>query len=102
MMIYIDNEFKCHVSPGEGLLPAETDLLDGMCTEYIEGFRYIPTGESWTREDGEVFHGEMLAPWKPWGELGVAQLDYQREQQKALTANLLALDQEYQKGVNSL
>lgn len=88
MTIYIDKEFKCHVSPGEGLDPAETDLFDGMCAKYIEGYRYIPTGESWTREDGEVFNGEMLAPWKPWDELDEAQREYERERYEALINQL--------------
>ena len=31
MTIYIDSEYKCHVSPGEGLTAVETDSFNGKC-----------------------------------------------------------------------
>ena len=40
----------------------ETDYFDGKCAEFVEGYRFVPAGESWTRKDGAVFHGEMVAP----------------------------------------
>ena len=52
MTIYIDNDYKCHTSPGEGLTAVETDFFDGKCRQYIEGYRFVPSGESWVREDG--------------------------------------------------
>lgn len=85
-MIYIDSDFKCYVTPGEGLTPIETDVFDGKCDAYIEGYRYIPAGQTWTRADGVVFTGEMIAPWKPWAELDTAQREYEREQYQALAA----------------
>lgn len=63
MTIYIDNDFKCHVD-GKGMRAVETDFFDGRCKEFIEGYRFVPFGEKWRREDGEVFNGEMIAPWK--------------------------------------
>ena len=78
MTIYIDTDYKCHVNPAEGLAPVETDFFDGKCDAYIEGFRFVPSGESWTREDGVVFHGEMIAPWKHSDELDVAQRQYEQ------------------------
>ena len=62
MIVYIDNDFKCHALRDEGLIPVETDFFDGKCRRYVEGYRYIPAGENWTREDGTVFTGEMIAP----------------------------------------
>lgn len=62
MTIYIDNDFKCYTSPGEGTGEVETEAFDGKCTRYIEGYRYVPAGETWTRSDGQVFEGEMIAP----------------------------------------
>lgn len=77
--IYIDSDFKCHVS-GDGTMTAvETDFFDGKCDALIEGYRYVPAGESWTRSDGVVFSGEMVAPWKPWHELESAQRAYERQ-----------------------
>ena len=86
MKIYIDGEFKCHVSPGDGLTAAETDFCDGKAPGVIEGYRFVPEGQSWTRSDGVVFAGEMVSPWKDWGELDEVQRAYEREQYVVLTA----------------
>ena len=81
MTIYIDNDYKCHVSDPDGTMTAvETDAFDGKCPAYIEGYRYIPAGATWTRPDGVVFHGEMIFPWKDWRELDAAQRGYEWEQ----------------------
>lgn len=80
MEIYIDNDYKTHVSPGEGLTSVQTNVFDGKCNRYIAGYRFVPDGETWTREDGVVFHGEMVAPWKPLDELDAAQREYERQQ----------------------
>lgn len=85
--IYIDSEFKCYITSGtEGRTLIETDAFDGKCDAYIEGYRFVPSGQTWTREDGTVFTGEMIAPWKPWDELEAAQREYEREQYQALIA----------------
>lgn len=83
MTIYIDNEYKCHASPGEGLRAVETDYFDDKCSTFIEGYRYVPEGETWTREDGAQFTGEMVAPWKPYQELAAAQLGYEGAMEEA-------------------
>ena len=80
MTVYIDSEFRCHVNQADGLTAAETDLFDGKCTAFVEGYRFVPAGQTWTREDGKVFSGEMAAPWKPFSELDAAQREYEREQ----------------------
>ena len=79
MTIYIDSDCRCHTSPGDGLVTVETDAFDGKCSRVIEGYRFVPAGETWVREDGTAFSGEMIAPWKPWEELDAAQRDYERE-----------------------
>ena len=86
--IYIDSEFKCQTASAEGLTAIETDAFDGKCDAYIEGYRIIPSGQTWTRADGVVFTGEMIAPWKPWAELDAAQREYEREQYAALLSKL--------------
>ena len=81
MTIYVDKDYRCHTSNPDGIYtPVETDFFDGKCDAYIEGYRFVPAGKSWTREDGAVFSGEMIAPWKDWNELDTAQRDYEREQ----------------------
>ena len=77
--IYIDSNFKCHVTDDGTLTAVETDFFDGKCDTFIEGYRFIPSGESWTRSDGVVFHGEMIAPWKDYAELDNAQREYERQ-----------------------
>ena len=84
--IYIDSEFKCHVTSGEDLTPIETDAFDDKCNIYIQGYRFIPAGQTWTRSDGTVFAGEMIAPWKSWDELDTAQREYEREQYQTVAA----------------
>lgn len=85
MTIYIDTDYKCHTTPGAGLTAVETDAFTGKCPSYIEGYRFVPDGSTWTRSDGAIFQGEMMAPWKPWEELDAAQREYEREQYAAVT-----------------
>lgn len=77
--VYIDSDFKCHSTNDGTLTPVETDFFDGKCDTMIEGYRFVPAGESWIREDGTVFPGEMAAPWKPLEELDKAQREYERQ-----------------------
>lgn len=77
MTIYIDNEYKCHVADAGNMVAVETDFFDGKCSDYIEGYRYVPEGETWTREDGEVFSGLMITPWRDYGYLDSAQQGYE-------------------------
>jgi len=86
MTIYLDNDFRCHTATGDGLTAVETDYFDGKCTAYIEGYRFVPTGQTWTRPDGVTFAGEMVCPWKPWRELDAAQRAYEQEQLESLSA----------------
>lgn len=88
MTIYIDGDYKCHTSPGDGLAAVETDAFDGKCRRYIEGYRFIPVGRSWTRSDGTVFHGEMIAPAEDSRILDAAQVAY--EEAQAENADALA------------
>ena len=77
-MIYVDKDYKCHTEDPEGIYrEVETDFFDGKCDAFVEGYRYIPSGESWTRPDGVVFSGEMAAPWKDYGELDAVQRQYE-------------------------
>lgn len=86
MTIYVDSDYKCHTTTADGLTAVETDVFDGMCAAYIEGYRFVPAGASWTRPDGVIFQGEMVSPWKPWRELDSAQRAYEQEQLESLTA----------------
>ena len=78
--IYIDSDSKCHVTNDGTMTAVETDFFDGKCDTFIEGYRFVPEDESWTRSDGVVFQGEMIAPWKDFDKLDVAQREYERDQ----------------------
>ena len=93
MTIYIDNDYKCHTSPGDGLTAVETDAFNDKCHQFIEGYRFVPSGETWVREDGQAFHGEMVAPWRDYAILSEFQEVVQEEQDKA-TAEMAALVEE--------
>ena len=86
MKLYLDADFRCHLSGGAGMTEMDTELFDGKCQAYIEGYRYVPPGERWVREDGVAFRGEMITPWKPWEELDAAQRDYERQRVSELEA----------------
>ena len=92
MTIYIDSDYKCHVSAAEGRRAVETDAFNGKCPEWIESFRFVPAGETWTREDGEEFRGEMAAPWKDLGEAYAAQTAYVAAQNAQYEAALTAIE----------
>lgn len=86
--IYLDSDFKCHTTDDGTMTPVETDFFDGICDVMVEGYRFVPAGQSWTRHDGAVFEGEMIAPWKPWDALDKAQREYEREQYLAIADEL--------------
>ena len=105
--IYLDSDYKCHVHDGGKMLGVQTERFDGKCDAFLEGYRFVPAGQSWTRSDGEVFHGEMIAPWKDYAELDNAQRAYERqllaEYEAALASSVPVADLEaaYREGVNS-
>lgn len=79
MIVYLDADWKCHISGDDTMTAVETAAFDGKCDAYIEGYRFVPSGCTWVREDGAIFAGEMIAPWKPWQVLEEAQREYERQ-----------------------
>ena len=79
MIVYVDKNFRCHANPAEGLRSFDVPNFEGKCKRFIEGYRYIPDGETWIREDGVKFKGEMIAPFINYYELKEAQLIYEKE-----------------------
>lgn len=66
--IYIDSDFKCHVTNDDNLTAVETDFFDGKCDEFIEGYCYDDS-------NGYV----QIYPWKLYEELDEHQREYERE-----------------------
>ena len=91
MTIYIDDDYKCYVSAADGRRAIETNEFDGKCDEWIESCRFVPAGETWTREDGEEFT-DMIAPWKDLNEAYVAQAEYLSGQNTQYEAALSAIE----------
>lgn len=80
LTVYIDNEYKCHVSDSGTLTPIETDFFEGKCPAFVEGYRFVP--------------GKMITPWRPYRELAAAQRQYEADRR--------LLEEAYKEGVNSL
>lgn len=93
MTIYLDYDFRCYVEDDGTMTPYETDVFDGKCKTFIEGYRLVPEGETWTREDGAEFAGLMVAPWMDYRILAGAQAGYEESIAEATAA--------YKEGVNA-
>ena len=100
MNIYIDVEFKCHTTNPDGtfrevvLSDSARTFFSDKCTAFIEGYRLKPDGETWIRNDCDVFSGgEMISPWKDYDLLEAAQNQYEADLAEAAAA--------YQEGVNA-
>ena len=80
MTIYLDSEYRCHLTDDGTRRALETKAFDGKCASYIEGYRYVPPGEAWTRADGAVFRGEMVSPVEEHAGLAKAQRQYELDE----------------------
>lgn len=109
--IYIDSDFKCHTSNSEGFQAIETDAFNGKCDKFIEGYRYVPSGKRWTRPDGVVFNGEMIAPFVDYRilsayqeqyELNASELEQAQQDVADLQSQIADMDASYREGVNSV
>ncbi len=77
MTIYLDDDYKCHAVNDGTMRAFEVPFFDGKCAAFIEGYRFVPEGETWTRPDGVVFQGEMVSPWKDSAVLEAYQAQYE-------------------------
>ena len=75
MTIYIDSDYRCRIADDGTRRAFDVPFFDGKCPEWIESYRFVPEGDTWTREDGEVFTN-MVAPWKDLSEAYAAQAAY--------------------------
>lgn len=83
MTIYIDNDYKCHTTDDGTRRAFDVPFFDGKCDEFVEGYRYVPSGETWTRPDGQTFTGEMIAPRLDYSGIAAIQAAVDRTQAKA-------------------
>lgn len=81
MLIYLNANFECSVTEKHDTVQSvETNAFDGKCNTYIEGYRFVPAGQEWTRSDGVIFKGEMVAPFKDSQMLEMIQSLYDEQQ----------------------
>lgn len=105
--IYLNEKFECSAyEKADTVMSVETDFFDGKCDAYIEGYRFIPAGHSWTRKDGVVFEGEMMAPFKEMAYLDAVQTAFEElsgkiaATEEAVTNTELAIAELYEMGVS--
>lgn len=99
--IYLNEKFECSAyEKADTVMSAETDFFDGKCNAYIEGYRYIPEGYTWTRKDGEIFAGPMVAPFKESAYLEAVQTAFE-ELSESITNTELAIAELYEMGVTA-
>ena len=65
-MIYLDEQFRAYAEQDAETTRMPWDDTNGFfvgkCDAFIEGYRVVPEGETWIREDGMTFTGLMIAP----------------------------------------
>ena len=92
MTIYIDSDYKCYTADDGTRRAFDVPFFDGKCAAFIEGYRYVPSGERWIKPNGEFFRGEMISPWKDYDYLQSAQEAYEQGQDEILTTVESALE----------
>ena len=99
--IYLNSDFQCSVTEKvDTVQSVETSVFDGKCNAFIEGYRFVPAGRQWTREDGIVFAGEMIAPFKDYTQLEMVQKLYEQLAED-ITYTQLAVAELYESGVTA-
>jgi hypothetical protein len=94
MIVYIDNSFKCHILNDGTMREYDVPFFDGKCSTFIEGHRYVPTGEKRIGDDGTEYQGEQITPWADIILLQAAQTGYEE--------SLISANKAYEEGVNSI
>ena len=99
MKIYIDSNYHCHITNPDGAyLEIETDFFNGKCDTFIEGYLYVPIGESCILPGGTTVLGGYIAPWKPYSELDAVQREYERQ----LLSQYKTQNEEYKEALQTL
>ncbi len=94
--VYIDSDYKCHVTDDGTRKAVETDYFDGKCDAVVEGYCLEPSET-----------GQKIYPWKPSDELDAEQRAYEKqllaEYEAALknSVPIAELEAAYREGVNS-
>lgn len=79
MRIFIDDNYMCHVEndSSHSLRAFDVPFFDGKCVTFVESYRFVPSGESWTSKNGKVFPGEMASAAYDFEVVQKAQQQYE-------------------------
>ena len=102
MTIYIDSDFLCHTTDGDGRRAFDVEFFDGKCAAFIEGYRYVPSGETWTRQDGVEFSGEMISAATDYSRLAAAQGGYDERDATAVEEMAAVIEDVYNEDLASI
>ena len=78
MIIYIDENFKCHPYQEDGLRAVDVSFFEGKCAEFISGYYHIPYGETMEYND-KILKGDLTFPFESFDKLNLAQRNYEQE-----------------------
>lgn len=92
MTVYIDSDYVCHKENATGRRAVESTFFDGKPDVVIESYRFVPSGESWTRPDGEQFFGEMVCPATVIEPVSSAQTAYTQAKDEELLVEAELID----------
>lgn len=99
MLYYLDDQRMAHVRQNEaGTLAPWGDtagFFAGKCQAFVEGYRVVPDGQTWTREDGAAFSGLMIAPAADPNLLFAGQAEADGETIAELDAAVVELTYQY-------
>ncbi len=100
--IFLDPEFKCHLTNDGTMLEVQTDVFDIYTSKAVECFRFVPKGHTWIGADGRERHGEFIQAFRS-GEVITAYQEQYEADAAQLEAEMLAdLDAAFREGVNSV
>lgn len=79
-MIYLDDQYRCHMENDGGNYCEWEDTglhFAGKSRAFIEGYRVVPEGVTWTDSDGRTYEGLMISPAVSFDILQAAQTAYE-------------------------
>lgn len=82
MIVYIDSNYCCHLTNDGTMRQVETETFDGKCETYINGYRFIPSGEAWTSPSGIAFVGETASPIVNYELISAVQTQYEADHEQ--------------------
>lgn len=68
MIVYVDQEKKCHVAAAEDRTAVDSTFFDGKCDAFIEGYCFET-----------LENGVHIYPWRSGAELEGAQREYEQQ-----------------------